>query len=211
MKNDCAAVTRKISIKAERLVSGNELLRVISFLPNAKLTSTGSCYSFDINLGSDSTKLLMGCCRDCISLEFKSKSAEDLSLCDISILTLSMLAYLKDLYSAKLESLYPILINSLRDAKKGNSKGPESKLEVELYEEIRRSNVVLSETAIKMVHENAMKSADLSKFSSLFGSVAKTYWNDTDAIRKFCISSGAETETVKWALEYKKAFIDESI
>jgi hypothetical protein len=62
-----------------------------------------------------------------------------------------------------------------------------------------------------MVHENAMKSADLSKLLSLFGSVAKVYWNDADSIRKFCISSGAEIETVKWALEYKKVLIDESI
>lgn len=211
MKTDCVDVSRRISIKAERLVSGNELLRVMSFLPNAKLVSEGSYYSFDLDLGTKLAKLRIDFYRDSISLEFRSKSAEDLGLRDVSIFVLSILAYLKDSYSAKLESLYPILISSLRDVQKGNSKERGNELESELCKETRRSNMALSETAIKKISENAMKSADLSKFANLFQSISKAYWNDDDSMGKFCISAGVGIETVKWAIGYKEALTNESV
>jgi hypothetical protein len=211
MKNDYMIVARRISIKAERLVSGKELLRVMSFLPNAKPISEGSCYSFGIDLGKESAKLMVECCRDSISLEFRSKSAEDLVLRDISILTLSMLAYLKDSYSVKLESIYPILISSLRDVQIDHSKMPRNELETEFYVETRNSNFILSEIAIKNIRENVIRSKDMLKFSSLLESISKIYWNNDDAISKFCISSGVGIETVKWALNYKRALVDESV
>ncbi len=211
MKKDSMVVKRKINVKAERLVSGNELMRVMSFLPNAKLISRGNYYSFDLDLGTKPAKLQIDLYRDSISLEFKSRSAEDLSLCDISILTLSILAYLKDSYSAKLESLYPILMDSLRGVKKDNPDESKNESAIELYKEIRRSNIVLSEIAIKKIRENAIKSTDLSKFSNLFQSISKAYWNDDNAISRFCTSSGVEIETVKWAIGYKRVLIDESI
>ncbi len=211
MKSDCMVVVRKISLKAERLVPVNELLRVISFLPNAKLVSEGSYCSFDLDLGPKPAKLRIDLYRDSILLEFKSKSAEDLSLRYISIITLSILAYLKGFYSAKLESLYPILISSLRDVKDGNPKERGNESAIELYGEIRRCNIELSEIAIKKMRENAIKSTDLSKFSNLLQSISKTYWNDDDAISKFCTSSGVGIEAVKWAIEYKRVHINESV
>ncbi|MEM0154711.1 MAG: hypothetical protein QW814_02650 [Methanothrix sp.] len=211
MKNDHMIVERKINIIAERLVSGKELIRVMSLLPNAKLISVGSCYSFDIDFGIKSAKLSMECYRDNIVLEFKSVSVENFSLYDLSIIIFSILAYLKDSYSAKLESLYPIIINSLRAMQKDNQMEPKNEPNIVLFDEVKRNNIALSEIAIQKIRENAIKLMDLSKFSDLLESISRIYWNDDNAISKFCEASGVGIETVKWALDYKKGLINEPV
>jgi hypothetical protein len=200
MKEDLQIIRREIEIRARRTATKQELLRVMSCMPNAKLLSDGTRSIFQIDLGVHGSSVHMSFGKDIITMEFRSRYDSLPSLNKVVMIALSILTYLEGVYEARLESLYPLVISALRDLEKvKETHEHQSPLQLEFMKELRNSNITLSRIAIKEADKNRQKDEIISKYAKILEFVDKFYWVDEYSINKFCESTGIDSSLVGWA------------
>ncbi len=191
---------RKINIEAALVSSKQELLRLMAYLPNAKQVSMGSEIKFELDLGDGKGKLYLTCSKNAIIFEFNSDNPAKLEMAEIIIIVLAILAYLEGVYSAKIGSLYPIIIDSMRSLLKPR-KLEQSNSESSFYDELRQNNLALAKLAIRYYTELQRTSSRLKRLSRLLGLVSGIYWSDSAELNRFCLAAGISESEVKPELE----------
>lgn len=191
-----------VCVKADLKTTFNDIIRTLSFIPGFILISSGTRLKYKvIAKGERDYDLIIG--KDQIEFSYYFSTPTEKNKALKFRYFIILLAYLKDAYEVKLESLYQYIV----DVVHGNNQsiGVQSNVDnpsnIKLYE-LNNSNFSLSNSIINLLKENASLKQENQIYLDFFKKFFRVYdYPQTSAVELMSNELNLDKNTISYITE----------